>query len=149
MNSNSRKSTLQKPGSFTATMHIDGASRGNPGPAAFAFVIVRPGLPPTEASEIFGKATNNVAEYMALVRGLEAAADLGLFRLAVFSDSELVVKQMNGEYGVRHPDLIPLHKRARELRKEFVSVPIMHVRREDNQRADALCNAALDEVVDC
>ena len=145
MNRNTRNSTVRTFGSHTATMHVDGAARGNPGPAAFAFVIDRPGLPPVAAAEVFGDATNNVAEYMALVRRLEAAADLGLFRLTVFSDSELVVKQMNGEYRVKYPELIRLHKRARELRKEFVSVPIMHVRREDNLRADALCNEALDD----
>jgi ribonuclease HI len=127
------------------TLHIDGASRGNPGPAAFAFIIARPGLPPVEEAETMGSTTNNVAEYTALVRGLGAAADLGLKRLAVFSDSELLVKQMNGEYRVKHPDLLPLYEDARELVKEFESVSIAHVRREFNKRADALCNEALDD----
>jgi ribonuclease HI len=130
--------------SESATLNIDGASRGNPGPAAFAFVIARPGLPPVEEAATLGTATNNVAEYTALVRGLEAAADLGLKRIAVFSDSELLVKQMNGEYRVKHPDLLPLYEDARELLKEFDSVAISHVRREQNKRADALCNEALD-----
>ncbi|HEY3789859.1 MAG TPA: ribonuclease HI family protein, partial [Urbifossiella sp.] len=75
---------------------------------------------------------------------LEAAADLGLKRLAVLSDSELLVKQMNGEYRVRHPDLLPLYEDAKELLKEFDSVAIRHVRREFNKRADALCNEAMD-----
>jgi hypothetical protein len=75
---------------------------------------------------------------------LEAAADLGLKRLAVFSDSELLVKQMNGEYRVKHPDLLPLYEDARELLKEFDTVSISHVRREFNKRADALGNEALD-----
>ena len=145
MNSDTRKSTHRKLAHDTATMNVDGASRGNPGPAAFAFVIVRPGLPLVTVAEVFGEATNNVAEYMALVRGLEAAADLGLFHLTIYSDSELVVKQMNGEYCVRHPELIPLHKRARALAKEFISVTISHVRRELNSAADALCNEALDD----
>ncbi|HXD87008.1 MAG TPA: ribonuclease HI family protein [Urbifossiella sp.] len=126
------------------TMNVDGASRGNPGPAAFAFVIARPGLPPVEEAQTLGKTTNNVAEYTALVRGLEAAADLGLKRLAVFSDSELLVHQMNGVYRVKHPDLLPLYEEARELVKEFESVSIAHVRREQNKRADALCNQVLD-----
>lgn len=126
------------------TLNIDGASRGNPGPAAFAFVIARPGLPPVEEADTMGNTTNNVAEYTALVRGLEAAADLGLKRIAVFSDSELLVKQMNGEYRVKHPDLLPLYEDARELVKEFDTVSISHVRREFNKRADALCNEALD-----
>jgi ribonuclease HI len=127
-----------------ATIHIDGASRGNPGPAAFAFVIARPGLPPVEEAATLGTVTNNVAEYTALVRGLEAAADLGLKRINVFSDSELLVKQMNGEYRVKHPDLLPLYEDARGLVKEFESVSISHVRREHNKRADALCNEVLD-----
>jgi ribonuclease HI len=126
------------------TLNIDGASRGNPGPAAFSFVIARPGLPPVEEAQTIGTTTNNVAEYTALVRGLEAAADLGLKRLAVYSDSELLVKQMNGEYRVKHPDLLPLYQDARELVKEFDAVSIAHVRRENNKRADALCNEALD-----
>jgi len=130
--------------SDTATVNIDGASRGNPGPAAFAFVIARTGLPPVEEAATLGNTTNNVAEYTALVKALEAAADLGLQRLQIFSDSELLVKQMNGEYRVKHPDLIPLYQDARELVKEFETVSIGHVRREQNKRADALCNEALD-----
>lgn len=130
--------------SDTPTMHIDGAARGNPGPAAYAVVIARPGLPPVEEAATLGSATNNVAEYTALVRGLERAADLGLKRLAVFSDSELLVKQMNGEYRVKHPDLLPLYQDAKELVKEFDAVTITHVRRGQNARADALCNQALD-----
>ena len=126
------------------TLHIDGASRGNPGPAAFAFVIARPGLPPVEEADTMGNTTNNVAEYTALVRGLEAAADLGLKRLSVFSDSELLVKQMNGEYRVKHPDLLPLYQDAKLVLKEFDAVTIAHVRREFNKRADALGNLALD-----
>jgi ribonuclease HI len=126
------------------TMHIDGAARGNPGPAAYAVVIARPGLPPVEEAETIGKATNNVAEYTALVRGLEMAAELGLKRLAVFSDSELLVKQMNGEYRVKHPDLLPLYEEANHLKKQFDAVTITHVRRAQNARADALCNEALD-----
>jgi ribonuclease HI len=128
----------------TATINVDGASRGNPGPAAFAFVIARPDLPHFEKAATLGTATNNVAEYTALVRGLEAAADLGLKRLTVFSDSELVVRQMNGEYRVKHPDLRPLYLEARAMLKEFSSVTITHIRREDNKRADALCNEVLD-----
>ena len=130
--------------SDTPTMHIDGAARGNPGPAAYAVVIARSGLPPVEEAATLGAATNNVAEYTALVRGLERAADLGLKRLAVFSDSELLVKQMNGEYRVKHPDLLPLYQDAKELTKEFDAVTITHVRRGQNARADALCNQALD-----
>lgn len=127
-----------------ATLHVDGASRGNPGPAAFAYVIARPGLPPAEYAQTLGSATNNVAEYTALIRGLKAAADLGLKHLTVYSDSELVVRQMSGDYRVKHPDLRPLYLEAKEMLKEFASVTIAHIRREDNSRADALCNEALD-----
>ena len=91
--------------SDTATMHIDGASRGNPGPAAYAVVLARPGLPVVEEADTIGTATNNVAEYTALVEGLTLAAELGVKTLQVFSDSELMVKQMNGEYRVKNDDL--------------------------------------------
>lgn len=128
----------------TPTMHIDGAARGNPGPAAYAIVLARPGEPVIETAETIGTATNNVAEYTALVEGLELAAGLGVKRLAVFSDSELLVKQMNGEYRVKHPDLQPLHQEANRLKRQFDAVTIMHVRRGQNARADALCNEALD-----
>ncbi|MBX9622492.1 MAG: ribonuclease HI family protein, partial [Gemmataceae bacterium] len=127
-----------------ATMHIDGAARGNPGPAAYAVVLARPGEPAVEEAETIGTATNNVAEYTALVRGLELAAEHGVKALAVFSDSELLVKQMAGEYRVKHPDLLPLYQEAVRLRRGFDAVTITHVRRAQNARADALCNEALD-----
>ena len=101
--------------SDTATMHIDGAARGNPGPAAYAVVLARPGQPVVEEADTIGTATNNVAEYTALVEGLALAAELGVKRLAVFSDSELMVKQMNGEYRVKNPDLLPLYQEAKRL----------------------------------
>ena len=127
-----------------ATMHIDGAARGNPGPAAYAVVIARPGQPPIEESDTLGKTTNNVAEYTALVAGLERAAELGLKRLDVFSDSELLVKQMNGEYRVKSPDLQDLYAEAKALRAKFDRVTLTHVRREQNADADRLCNVVLD-----
>ena len=89
----------------TATMNIDGGSRGNPGPAAYAVVIARPGRPPAEEADTIGTATNNVAEYTALVRALGKAAELGAKRLLIHSDSELLVKQMNGEYRVKNESL--------------------------------------------
>ncbi|MFO0796449.1 MAG: ribonuclease HI family protein [Gemmataceae bacterium] len=127
-----------------ATIHIDGGARGNPGPAAYAVVLERPGQPVVEESGTLGTATNNVAEYTALVSALHLAAELGLKSLDIYSDSELLVKQMAGEYRVKHPDLQPLHKEASELRKGFAQVRITHVRREQNKRADALYNEALD-----
>jgi ribonuclease HI len=127
-----------------ATVHIDGAARGNPGPAAFAFVLERPGQPVVEHAERMGTATNNVAEYTALLAALEKGADLGVMSLRVFSDSELLVKQMTGEYRVKHPDLQALYAEAQHLRKQFTEVTLTHVRREQNKRADELCNIALD-----
>jgi ribonuclease HI len=127
-----------------ATIHIDGAARGNPGPAAYAVVLARPGQPVVEEAGTLGTATNNVAEYTALVNALHLAQELGLKKLDVYSDSELMVKQMAGEYRVKHPDLQPLYQEASQLRKGFEAVRITHVRREQNKRADALCNEALD-----
>jgi ribonuclease HI len=127
-----------------ATVHIDGAARGNPGPAAYALTLDRPGHPPAEEAQPMGKATNNVAEYTALVKALERAADLGVRSLAVFSDSELIVKQMNGEYKVKNADLQGLYREAQDLRQRFDRVTLAHVRRAENKRADFLCNEALD-----
>ena len=128
----------------TATAHIDGASRGNPGPAAYAVVLRRPGRPAVEEAETIGTATNNVAEYTALVRALELAAEHRVKVLSVFSDSELLVKQMNGEYRVKSPDLQDLYTEATGLRAKFARVTVTHVRREQNAEADQLCNVVLD-----
>ncbi|MCE9531606.1 MAG: ribonuclease HI family protein [Planctomycetes bacterium] len=125
-------------------VHIDGAARGNHGPAAFAFVIQSPGQPPVEEHGKLGDTTNNIAEYTALLRALEKAATLSLKHLHVHSDSELLVKQMNGEYRVKNADLKELYDQAQELLDEFQHVKITHVRRENNKRADQLCNIALD-----
>lgn len=130
--------------SETATIHIDGASRGNPGDAAFAYVIAAPGLAIIEVAERMGSTTNNVAEYTALIRALRAAKELGLRRLEIFSDSELMVKQMQGAYRVKNEGLKPLFEEAQALLDEFASVRLKHVRREFNKRADELCNLALD-----
>lgn len=127
-----------------ATLNIDGGSRGNPGPASYAVVLTRDGGPPVEEADTIGVTTNNVAEYTALIRGLEVAADEGVRRLKVLSDSELLVKQMNGEYRVKSADLQDLFRQAVELRKQFEEVTLAHVRREQNKRADFLCNEALD-----
>jgi ribonuclease HI len=130
--------------SAPATVHIDGAARGNPGPAAYALTLQRPGQPVIEEAQPMGTATNNVAEYSALVHALEVAHAHGVRVLQVFSDSELLVKQMNGEYRVKSPDLQELYREAGELRKQFERVTLSHVRRADNSRADFLCNEALD-----
>src|SRR5262249_39852201 len=130
----------------TLTIPPDGASRGNPGAAAFAYVIARKGRPTIENAGRLGELTNNQAEYAALVRALEHALKLGAnHRVVLHSDSELMVKQMKGEYKVKNEDLRPLFQRARDLAKEFAGgVSFVHVRRELNKRADQLGNDALD-----
>jgi ribonuclease HI len=127
-------------------IHTDGASRGNPGAAAFAYVIRRDGEAPIEEAGCLGQMTNNQAEYTALVRALEHALQLGpQHRLLIHSDSELMVKQMKGEYRVKDPGLRSLYQEASRLWDRFDERPrIVHVRREQNSRADELCNLALD-----
>jgi ribonuclease HI len=128
------------------TIHTDGASRGNPGAAAFAYVISRSGQPAIESAGCLGKMTNNQAEYTALVRALEHALRLGAdHHVLVKSDSELMVKQMRGEYKVKNEDLRDLYEQARRLAGQFTGrVTLEHVRRDQNKRADQLCNEALD-----
>ena len=127
-----------------ATIHIDGASRGNPGEAAYAVVITLPTGQIVEESGVLGKETNNVAEYTALIKALEKAQGMGLRRLKIHSDSELLVKQIAGEYRVKNEDLKPLYEEAKGLIRGFATVTVTHVRREQNKRADELCNIALD-----
>jgi ribonuclease HI len=126
------------------TIHIDGAARGNPGPAAFAYVIAEDGKPVIEEKGCLGDTTNNIAEYTALLRALERAAQLGAKRLLIHSDSELLVKQMNGQYKVKNEGLLPLFLQAKQLARKFDLVTLRHVPRAQNSRADQLCNEALD-----
>jgi ribonuclease HI len=127
------------------TISTDGASRGNPGAAAYAYVIEN-GDETIEEAERLPDTTNNQAEYTALVKALEHAAELGTDRaVRVRSDSELMVKQMRGEYRVKNEDLRPLYEQAVRLARRFAGgVTYTHVRRELNKRADQLCNEALD-----
>ena len=125
---------------------VDGASRGNPGEAGCGAVIYDPqGESVRELSRYLGRATNNVAEYAGLLMGLEEALKLGVKRLRVESDSELLVRQLNGIYRVKEPRLIELNRRARELLRRFESYRIIHVRREENRTADRLANQGIDE----
>ncbi|MGA8534529.1 MAG: ribonuclease HI family protein [Candidatus Tumulicola sp.] len=131
-----------------ATLFADGGSRGNPGPAASGAVLLDgSGELLEEACAYLGVATNNVAEWTALLLGLEAAVNRGIRRLAVRLDSELVVKQLLGEYRVKHPDLQPLHRRARTLLRRFEHVDVRHVPRKQNVLADSLVNRVLDQAV--
>ncbi len=128
----------------SAEIYIDGAARGNPGPAAYAVILQPHNAAVIEESGTIGTATNNVAEYTALIQALERAKLEKLTCLKIYSDSELIVKQMNGLYKVKSAELSELHSRASMLRQEFEQVEIVHIRRESNKRADALCNRALD-----
>lgn len=129
-----------------ATLYADGGSRGNPGPAAAGAVLLdEQGGLLREIGTFLGTATNNVAEWTALLSGLEAALELGVDDLAVRLDSELVVKQISGAYRVKHAGLIPLHARAKALLRSFAHVDVRHVRRKDNAAADAVVNRVLDE----
>jgi ribonuclease HI len=127
-------------------IHTDGASRGNPGPAAFAYTIARPGQPLFEEAGRLGQMTNNQAEYIAFVRALERAAVLGVTAPVLLkSDSELIVKQMRGEYRVKNEELRPLYEQASRAAAALKGgVTFEHVRREQNKRTDELCNLALD-----
>jgi ribonuclease HI len=128
------------------SIHTDGASRGNPGEAAFAYVIAGDGRETVEEAGRLGRVTNNQAEYAALVKALERALALAPEgRVVVHSDSELMVKQMRGEYKVKNEDLRDLYEQAQRLVGRFPGgVSFRHVRREHNKRADELCNLALD-----
>lgn len=128
-----------------ATLFADGGSRGNPGPAASGAVLLDAnGALLEEVGEYLGIATNNVAEWTALLLGLQAAANRGIRRLAVRLDSELVVRQMRGEYRVKHADLQPLHRRALALLRRFEHVDVRHVPRKQNTAADRVVNSVLD-----
>ena len=126
-------------------LHIDGASRGNPGDAGYGvFVTDAGGAEVASLYGYLGRATNNVAEYQALLQALRFALRRGATRVRVFSDSELVVRQVNGQYKVKHPDMLVLHGEARALLARFKDAAVAHVRREQNTDADKLANTALD-----
>ncbi|MFT4883074.1 MAG: ribonuclease HI [Natronomonas sp.] len=131
-------------GGGRAHVYFDGGSRGNPGPAAIGWVIVTSDGIVAEGSERIGKATNNQAEYEALIRSLEAAADIGFEELLVKGDSQLIVKQVRGEWDTNDPTLREKRVRVRELLRQFDEWSIDHVPREINERADELVNEALD-----
>jgi ribonuclease HI len=126
-------------------VHVDGGARGNPGPAAAAAVLSTPeGEVLDEAAEAIGVATNNVAEYRGLLLGLERARELGADEVEVINDSELVAKQVNGVYKVKHRDMKPLHAAALQALGGFARWSIRSVPRAQNADADALVNQALD-----
>lgn len=127
------------------TVNTDGGARGNPGPGGAGVILRAPdGIVAAAGGAFLGCVTNNVAEYEALLWGLRAALALGARHLVVRADSELVVKQMRGEYRVKNEGLKPLFVQAQALRRSFESVNFVHVRRELNLEADALANEAMD-----
>lgn len=131
------------------TINVDGGARGNPGPAAIG-VVVRDseGEVREEVGEKIGEATNNVAEYKALLRGIELAAAHGGTELELIGDSELVVRQVEGRYKVKNVGIKPLHAEVKRALQDFDSWSIRHVRRAENADADRLVNEALDGVLD-
>jgi phosphoribosylglycinamide formyltransferase-1 len=125
--------------------HIDGGSRGNPGPAAAGFIISTPSGNQIEAKAFFlGSTTNNVAEYTALIKALEATEKIGAEQLTVFSDSELLVRQINGQYKVKSEQIKPLFQKAAGLLEQFNNWNVKHITREKNKEADRLVNQALN-----
>ncbi|MEM7682076.1 MAG: ribonuclease HI family protein [Planctomycetota bacterium] len=127
------------------TLYVDGGARGNPGPAAAGVVLLDDdGKPVHRAGYYLGEATNNVAEYSGLIRGLEQGQALGASSITAFADSELMVKQINGQYRVKAEHLKGLKERAATLMAGFDKATLSHVRRNKNVDADALVNAAID-----
>ena len=131
------------------TVNVDGGARGNPGPAAIG-VVVRDGGGEVleEVGERIGEATNNVAEYKALLRGIELAAAHGASEVDLIGDSELVVRQVEGKYKVKNAGIKPLHADVKRALREFDSWSIRHVKRAENADADRLVNEAMDGVLD-
>ncbi len=128
-----------------ATLFADGGSRGNPGPAASgAVLLAQDGTVLAEVGKFLGIATNNVAEWRALIIGLERARELGIDEIAIRMDSELVVRQVTGVYRVKHADLIPLASQVKTMLRAFKTVDIRHVPRKENAAPDAVVNQVLD-----
>ncbi|MGN6274479.1 MAG: ribonuclease HI family protein [Solirubrobacterales bacterium] len=130
------------------TVNVDGGARGNPGPAAIGVVVRSGDEVLAEVGEKIGETTNNVAEYRALLKGIELAAAHGASELELLGDSELVVRQVEGRYKVKNAGMKELHEEAKRALRDFDSWSIRHVRRGENADADRLVNEALDGVLD-
>ena len=140
---------MPNPPSGSWTLRCDGGARGNPGPGALGYALIDPSGREVEArGETLGIVTNNVAEYRALNAGLASALRHGARHLIVCMDSELVVRQMTGEYRVKHPGLKPLHAEAARAAAKLDTVRFVAVRREENARADELVNQTLDRALE-
>lgn len=127
-----------------AVLRTDGGSRGNPGPAGAGFVVEADGQVVCRGGKYIASATNNIAEYEAFIWGLENVVALGYTEVEVYSDSELLVKQINGQYRVKNDGLKPLFIRALSQLRSFAKFKVTHVRREMNEAADAMANEAMD-----
>ncbi len=126
-------------------LFFDGACRGNPGPMAIGLILMENGRKIKEVSECAGRGTNNIAEWKALIEGLKLAKAHGCRELEVRGDSQLIIKQISGEFRVKSDNLVPLFAEAKELCKSFEELRFKWVRREENSYTDALSNKALDE----
>ncbi len=129
------------------TIYTDGASRNNPGEAGAGVFILKDDTPAERLARYLGRTTNNIAEYTAAIMGLEYAVKFGATSVKLFADSELLVKQLNGQYKVKNEGLKPLHAKARELIAKIASVEVQYIPRERNREADALANKAIDEKI--
>jgi len=129
------------------TIYTDGASRNNPGEAGAGVFIVQDGKPVERIARYLGTTTNNIAEYTAAIIGLEHAVTLGAVSVKLLADSELLVKQVNGQYKVKNVGLKPLHGKVKELIAKIGSVEVQYIPRERNREADALANKAIDEKI--
>jgi ribonuclease HI len=126
-------------------IYSDGASRNNPGEAGAGVYIMQDNKPLEKIARYLGQTTNNIAEYSAAIIGLEHAVKIGASRVKLLADSELLVKQMNGQYKVKNEGLKPLHAKVKELIAKIGSVEVIYIPREMNKEADALANKAIDE----
>ncbi len=141
-----RRAAARPPAAARTRLFTDGAARGNPGPAGAGAVIVSPqGHIVAKVGKFLGENTNNYAEYMGLILGLRRAKAMGIKELEVFADSELMVRQLNGEYQVKAENLKGLFAEARELLSAFPEVQLRHIRREENEAADEMSNRAIDQ----
>jgi ribonuclease HI len=127
------------------TIYTDGASRNNPGESGAGIYILKDGEPYDRIARYLGTTTNNIAEYTAAIIGLERALAAGARKVNLFADSELLVKQLNGQYKVKNEGLKPLHAKAKDLIERIGSVAVQYIPREKNKEADALSNKAIDE----
>jgi ribonuclease HI len=133
----------------TLTLEFDGGSRGNPGPAGIGVVVrAADGTPLVTLGRFIGRCTNNVAEYRALITAMEEAKKLGAKRIVIRGDSELIIKQMLGQYRVKHPDMKVLYDEAQDLINEFDDAKVQHNLRHKNELADKLANLAMDRKKD-